>query len=214
MDINQIILKRDMACVVDSMVIPTQSQVTLPEHSDTGAYPSHYEKRVTTRTGLKVFIRPIKPEDAPMLLELFNSLSLKTKYYRFFSPLKTLPQDMLARFTQIDYTKDMALVAFNLAESDEKMIAVARFMTNPGGVDHQFAIVVSDELQGKGVGRALMENLIAIAKDRKIETMKGIVLAENTHMRTLARKLGFSLSKIPGENQYDLKIDLRSADIN
>jgi acetyltransferase len=213
-DINKIILKGNMACIVDSMVIPTQSQVTLPEHSDGGAYPSHYEKRITTKTGLKLFIRPIKPGDASLLLGLFNSLSLKTKYYRFFSPLKILPKDMLARFTQIDYSKDMALVAFGLPGSDEKIIAVARFMNDPGGTDHQFAIVVGDEWQGKGVGRVLMENLIMIAKERKIKMMKGIVLAENRHMLALARKLGFSLSKIPGENQYDLKIDLGSVDID
>ena len=78
------------------------------------------------------------------------------------------------------------------------MLDVARLMTKPGGLKPEFAVVVSDRWQGKGIGATLMEHLIAIAKERDIESVWGLVLAENTHMLALARKLGFSISRISG----------------
>ena len=191
-----------------------ESRSALQEHSNNSLYPDHYEKKVITRTGLEVFMRPIKPGDAHLLLDLFNSLSTRTKYYRFFTPLKVLPQDMLIRFTHIDYRKDMALVALNKTGQEGKMLAVARFISKPDQSDAEFAVVVRDVWQGRGVGRVLLENLIIFARDRKIESMSGYVLSENVHMLSLSRKLGFQLSKIPGEDQYFLKIDLRSEAVN
>jgi acetyltransferase len=96
----------------------------------------------------------------------------------------------------------MALVALDKTESEERMLAVARFISKPGQPDTEFAVVVRDEWQGKGVGRVLLENLIVFAKDKKVESMSGFVLRENIYMLSLARKLGFQLSKIPGEGQY------------
>ena len=189
-------------------------KVVSQEHLTVIPYPKEYEKRVVTRTGIEVLMRPIKPDDAPLLLDLFNSLSHETRYYRFFSPLKVLPREMLIRFTQIDYSKDMALVAIDLAEKKEKILAVARFISKPDQSDTEFAVVVRDEWQGKGVGRVLLENLIVIARDRKVGSMSGFVLTENIHMLSLVRKLGFHISKVPGEDQYFVKIDLKSEVVN
>lgn len=185
-----------------------------PKHLTINPYPKEYEKKVVTRTGLEIFMRPIKPEDTPLLLDLFDSLTTITKYYRFFSPLKVMPQDMLIRFTQIDYRKDMALVALNKTGPEGKMLAVARFISKPDQADTEFAVVVRDVWQGRGVGRVLLENLIVFARDRKIESMSGYVLSGNIHMLSLARKLGYQLSKMPGEDQYFVKIDLKSEAVN
>ena len=189
-------------------------KAALQEYLSDSLYPGHYEKKVITRTGLEIFMRPIKPEDAPLLIDLYNSLSTRTRYYRFFSPLKMLPQDMLIRFTQIDYRKDMALVALNKTGPEGKMLAVARFCSKPGQSDTEFAVVVRDVWQGRGVGRALLENLIVFARDRNVESMSGYILSENIHMLSLVRKLGFQLSKIPGEDQYFVKMDLKSEAVN
>ncbi len=190
------------------------SEAALQEHLADNPYPAHYEKKVFTRTGLEIFMRPIKPEDATLLLDLIDSLSTKTKYYRFFSPLKVLPRHQLIKFTQVDYNRDMALVALDQTEPEGKLLAVARFVSKPDQSDAEFAVVVRDEWQGKGVGRVLLENLIVFALDKKIESMSGSVLAENYNMLSLAHKLGFHLSKIPDENQYFLKIDLKSEAVN
>ena len=179
-----------------------------PLHLVISPYPDQYEVTTHTRGGVDIFIRPIKPEDAPLLLEFFHGLSRESIYYRFFSPLKSISKEMLARFTQLDYDRDMALVAMEQSQAEEKIVGVARLMSKAGGIEPEFAVVVADPWQGKGIGVALMEHLIAIAKERGITSIWGFVLAENTHMLALARKLGSAISRVPGENQYELRIDL------
>lgn len=155
-----------------------------------------------------LFIRPIKPEDAPLLEALFNVLSPQTVYFRFFTPMKALSQKLLAYFTRIDYDRDMALVAIDRKGSDERMLGVARLISESDGEKVEFAVVVGDPWQGTGIGAALMEQLIAIAKDRKIGSLWGIVLPENRQMLSLAEKLGFDITRVPGENHYELRADL------
>jgi acetyltransferase len=210
LDINPMIITEDQAHAVDARVIIKPSQVSAPHHLVISPYPSQYEMTKITKGGLKLFIRPIRPEDAPLLVDLFNTLSEQSIYYRFFIPIKSLSRDMLARFTQIDYDRDMALVAIDKTESEEKILGVARIMTNVGGTDPEFAVTVGDPWQGKGIGAALMEHLIAIAKDWGLESLWGIVLGVNRNMIALARKLGATISRIPGETQYEVRIDLSS----
>ncbi len=171
-------------------------------------YPNQYEMNTITKVGLPIFIRPIKPEDTPLLLEFFHTLSRQSVYYRFFNPIKYLSHEMLALFTQIDYGRDMALVAMDKTQPKEKILGVARFMGDQDGKMVEFAVVVGDPWQGKGIGAALMERLIAIARERGVKFMHGDVLAENTHMLALARKLGFSVSWVPHSNQDKLKLEL------
>jgi len=209
LDINPLILRGDRPCAVDARVIIKPSEIISPLHLVISPYPDQYEVTMRTRGGLDIFIRPIKPEDAPLLLEFFHGLSRESVYYRFFSPLKTLPKEMLARFTQLDYDRDMALVAMEQSQPEEKILGVARLMSKAGGLEPEFAVVVGDPWQGKGMGVALMEHLIGIAKERGMESIWGLVLAENTHMLALARKLGFAISRVPGEAEYELRANLK-----
>lgn len=199
-----------MDCEVDPDSHHTNSEIPLTAYSCANPYPHHYEKKAVTRTGLELFMRPIRPEDGLLLLDLFDSLSPKTRYYRFFSPIKELSHEMLKKFTHVDYNRDMALAAIDIAETGERVLAVARFMSKPDMSKTEFAVVVRDEWQGKGVGRILLENLIMRAKEKKIESMSGFVLAENTHMLSLARQLGFSITRIPEDNIYFLKYTIIS----
>jgi len=210
LDINPLIMIANKLFAVDARVIIKPSDIPSPLHLVISPYPNQYEMTTTTKGGLKLFVRPIKPEDASLLEELFNALSEESVYYRFFTPMKTLSRKTLAYFTQLDYDRDMALVAIHKTQPEEQILGVARLMTKPGGTDPEFAVTVGDPWQGKGVGAALMDQLMAIAKERGMESIWGLVLAENTHMLALARKLDFSILRIPGENQYELKIDLRS----
>jgi acetyltransferase len=213
LDINPILLTGDQLCTVDARMVVKPSHVLSPDHLVISPYPNQYELSVTTKGGLDIIVRPIKPEDAPLLVGLFHTLSEMSVYYRFFSPLKRLPPDMLARFTQIDYDRDMAVVALDYTHEEEKMLGVARFMGNPDGKRGEIAVAVGDPWQGKGVGATLMQQLITIAKERGFETLSGIVLAENTHMLALARSVGAQVSFIPGTGQYEIKIDLKEISI-
>jgi acetyltransferase len=208
LDINPLIIAENEILAVDARVIIEPSELSSPHHLVISSYPNQYEVTTTTKGGLEVFIRPIKPEDASLLEGLFANLSRQSIYYRFFSPIKSLSPKMLAYFTQIDYDRDMALVAIDRSQQEERMLGVARIMTKPGGNDPELAIAVGDPWHGKGVGAALMEQLLAIAKERKMASIGGIVLRENTHMIALARKLGFEISRDLDTNDYQVKISL------
>jgi len=199
----------DKPCAVDARVILKPSKMHSPLHLVISPYPAQYEMSAITKGGVFIFIRPIKPEDEPLLADFFRKLSPQSIYARFFSPMKSIPRTMMARFTQIDYDRDMALVAMSQKQSKEEILGVARLMSKPGGIELEFSVVVSDMWQGKGIGATLMEHLIAIAKERGMETIWGLVLTENTHMLALARKFG-STVRFAGGNQYELKIDLKN----
>lgn len=208
LDINPMIFVEDRAVAVDARVMIRKSIVSSPHHLVISPYPNEYEEIVTTKGGLELFIRPIRPEDAPLLVDLFQILSPQTIHYRFFSPLKSMSHEMLVRLTQIDYDLDIALVALDRGQGCEKMLGVARIMSKPGGIDPEFAILVGDPWQGMGVGATLMEKVLSIAKRRGLEAIEGVILEGNINMLALARKLGFEIKWIPGTSECEARIDL------
>ena len=213
LDMNPVIVSRGEPVVVDARIALEPAIRLSPLHLVISPYPEQYESREVTPTGLPILIRPIKPEDAPLLVELFDTLSPTSIYYRFFGPLKALPHSMLVLFTQVDYDREIDLIALEQAgEGKERMVATARVMSDPDGKRAEFAILVGDPWHGKGVGAKLLERCLAIAKERGIETVWGMVLQENTGMQALARKLGFKVSRSGEPGELELTIDLKSVD--
>jgi len=208
LDINPLFITENDACAVDARVLLKPSQISAPLHLVISPYPDQYEEFTQTSTGIDIFVRPIRPEDAPLLVELFESLSPQSVYRRFFTPMKRLPHSMLARFTQIDYDRHIALVAFSVSKSEESMLGVARVILERNQKEAEFSIVVGDPWQGKGIGAALLQRCISIAKERGIEKVMGTVLAENTQMLALGKKFGFKIKKVLGAGEYELSIDL------
>jgi len=174
-------------------VLLKPSQTPSALHLAISSYPDQYERNERTTLGDDIFVRPIRPEDAPLLVELFESLSQRSIYMRFFSPLKQIPHGMLARFTQIDYDREIALVALSKSGSKERMLGVARVINERNQEHAEFSIVVGDQWQGKGIGAELLNRCLTIAKERKIKTVWGNVLVENAQMLKLGKKLGFKL---------------------
>jgi acetyltransferase len=113
--------------------------------------------------------------------------------------VRELTPAMLMRFTQIDYDREMAFVALRREEGKDEEIGVARYVTNPDGKTCEFAVVIADAWQRKGLGRRMMEIIIGVARSRGLETMVGHVLAANQPMLTLCAKLGFLISERPGD---------------
>ncbi len=208
LDINPLLITENGACAVDARVCVEPSSVPSPMHLVISPYPSQYETSTVLKNGETILIRPIKPEDAPLLMDLFNSLSSKTIYFRFFRPLKSLAREMLVRFTQIDYDRDIVFVALHRRDGDERILGVVRLMGDPDVTKAEFAVVVSDSWQGKGVGAALLQQSISVAKEHGLKFIWGHVLPENTNMLALGRKLGFIVKRIPGSSNYELRIDL------
>ncbi|HHC25736.1 MAG TPA: N-acetyltransferase, partial [Desulfobacterales bacterium] len=179
---------------------------------------NQHESHTVTKNGEKMFIRPIRPEDAPLFVDLFNSLSPQSVYYRFFSPISHLRHNVVARFTQIDYDREIALAAIYESPSAEgkerceKISGVARVITEPDGKRAEFSVLVSDSWQGKGIGAALLERCLKIAReDSAVEKVWGLVLSENRHMLALGRKAGFTVEKQPDSNDFLLSLEFQKS---
>ena len=171
-------------------------------------YPSQYETTAVTKGGLDILLRPIRPEDAPLHKELFETLSPQSVYFRFLSTLKALSPDMLARYTQVDYDREIALVAVQAREQSERLLGVGWVVSGPDSTTGEFAIAVGDHWQGQGVGVALLKKCVTIARERGLKSLWGIVLAENHRMIQLARYSGFTVKHIAHSAECEIRLDL------
>lgn len=201
LDINPLAVADGRYLALDARVMVETSEVPAPLHLAISPYPNQFESTVVTKSGLKIFVRPIRPEDAPLLVDMYHTLSDRSIYLRFCHAMKELPPDMLARFTQIDYDREMALVAFQVDASEEKILGVARAINLPDGESAELAIVVSDPWQGRGIGACLMELLMEIMINRGIRRLYAYILPENLVTRALVSKLGWT-SEGPGSYDF------------
>ncbi|MEW6164330.1 MAG: bifunctional acetate--CoA ligase family protein/GNAT family N-acetyltransferase [Pseudomonadota bacterium] len=201
MDINPLIVDENGAVAVDARISIENLPLTAGryDHMAIHPYPSHLVTQFQARDGETVVIRPISPEDADMEQEFVRKLSSETKYFRFMNTLRELSSAQLVRLTQIDYDREMAFVAITEKDGEEVEIGVARYAMNPDGESCEFAIVVADDWQGKGLARRLMGVIIDTARSRGVKYMNGDFLAENTRMIQFVTSLGFVLSAHPDD---------------
>jgi len=159
-------------------------------------YPVHLVSTHRLADGTDIVIRPIRPEDAALEKSFISQLSRQSRYFRFMQEIKELNQEMLVRFTQLDYDRELAMLAvLNNGTGNETGLGVARYIMNPDGKSCEFALVVADEWQGKGIGTRLMQLLMEAARLRGFIEMTGEVITENSNMLQLVRELGFSVTR-------------------
>ena len=147
----------------------------------------------TSYDGTSLVIRPIRPEDAEMEQAFVRNLSGEARYFRFMQAIDELSPLMLARFTQIDYDREMALIAVVDDDGTETEIGVARYVINPDNKSCEFAVVVADAWQKRGIAHRLLEQLMETARSHSLELVEGEALVSNHKMLQLAAKLGFSI---------------------
>jgi len=201
MDINPLIVDEHGLVAVDARVaIRKVSGSQKPySHMAIHPYPSSLAHYHDFPDGRRFLIRPIRPEDAVLEQEFVRKLSDRSRYLRFMFALKELSPAMLSRFTQIDYDREMALVALQETPEGEDQVGVARYVTGLDGEGCEFAVVVADELQGKGLASRLLRSLIDVASERRLKHMDGVALRENSNMIRLAREMGFQVTADPDE---------------
>ncbi len=199
LDINPLIADETGVVAVDARIVVDNLAPAADryEHMAIHPYPSQLVYDWNLSGGRTVIIRPIRPEDAQIEQAFVRNLSPESKYFRFMDTLRELTPAMLARFTQIDYGREMAFIAVLREDGGEREIGVCRYVTNPDAETCEFALVVADEWQRRGLGRRLMGALIDVARARGLKQMFGHVLAQNTPMLTLVELLGFELSADP-----------------
>ncbi|MEA2009723.1 MAG: bifunctional acetate--CoA ligase family protein/GNAT family N-acetyltransferase [Actinomycetota bacterium] len=195
MDINPLFIDEHGAVAVDARIavgIPHPS--TDPyHHMAIHPYPSDLETHFQLPDGTDVTIRPIRPEDAEIEADFVRDLSDEAKYFRFMHALDELTPEMLVRFTQIDYDREMALIATTSEDGREVEHGVVRYVTNPDRTSCEFALVISEEMRGHGIGQRMLKRLMEIALSRGLDTMEGEVLAENRRMLDMVKSMGFQI---------------------
>ncbi|HEX7055469.1 MAG TPA: bifunctional acetate--CoA ligase family protein/GNAT family N-acetyltransferase [Burkholderiales bacterium] len=191
MDLNPVLAHPGGAVVADARVIvdaaqPARAAPRYP-HMAIHPYPVELEEELVLADGTRLQLRPIRPEDVEREKRLFDSLSERSRYQRFMQHLPMLPPALLARFTQLDYDRELALAAVR----DDAFVGVGRYSPNADGETAEFALAVADAWQGKGIGRRLLERLCAAARAAGYRALFGHILEANHEMLDLARRLGF-----------------------
>jgi acetyltransferase len=203
MDINPLVAHAQGVIALDARIEVERPHLSLDRYSHMAIhpYPKHLISHAQLSDGTDITIRPIRPEDAEIEQSFVKALSSQSRYFRFMRSLNELTQEMLVRFTQIDYHRELALIAVLEWDGGETELGVARYIMNPDGRSCEFALVVADAWQGKGIGSRLMQALMEAARQRGLREIDGEVLASNHNMLHLMTSLGFSLhtsSEDPG----------------
>jgi acetyltransferase len=177
------------------------------------AYPVRYVKSWLTRDNIVVTIRPIRPEDEHRMVNFHERLSERTVYQRYFHHMKLeqrVAHDRLARICFVDYDRQMVLVAERTSPEtgQTEIVGVGRLvkMLDPG--EAEFAVLIADDFQGRGLGTELTRTLLQIAREEKIQTIRAEILADNANMVSVCRKLGFQLDLRMEDATMEARIDL------
>jgi len=198
-DINPLFVNESSILTLDARVIIKSTNLRSPEHMVISPYPHRYETHWTLKDGTGIILRPIKPEDEGMMIELFKTFSDTTILFRFFHILKSMSHEQIARYTQIDYDREMAIVAVEERLEKDRILGVGRLTYYPNLESSEFSVVVGDPWQRKGLGAKLLQVCIGVAKEKGVRLLWGDIMAENERMIRLCKKLGFNVTWQYGE---------------
>jgi acetyltransferase len=201
LDINPLLADSRGAIVLDARmrIAMADSSGSTLDRLAIRPYPAELEELVDWQGG-KLLLRPIRPEDGQAHVAFFNALTPDDVRYRMFVRVRELQPAQLARFTQIDYDREMAFIATRPdAEGHPETLAVGRVVADPDNISAEFAVTVRSDLKGKGLGVMLMNKLIAYCRARGTREIVGEALPQNAPVLGLVRKLGFTVGPVDEE---------------
>jgi acetyltransferase len=200
LSINPLLADAHGVLVLDARIAVEKSTISGPSRLAIRPYPEYLEECVKLPSGLRVMLRPIRPEDEHQHAEFINSLSPEDLRMRFFGFVHDFPHNQLAMMSQIDYDREMAFIATTLEEERKpKTLGVVRTFFDPDNITAEFAIVVRSDLKVKGLGTALMEKMIRYCRERGTKELMAYTLRENRAMQALGKKLGFKIKSDPDD---------------
>jgi len=202
-DVNPLLVDEKSVTALDARIVidlnKVSAEVQSYEHLIIRPYPRKYVTRRTLKDGEEVLLRPIKPEDEPLIAELFQTFSEETMRLRFFQVAREISHQTLTRYCNIDYDREMAIVA-ELTESGKRRIAgMVRLIVEPDGESGEVAVVIGDPWQNRGLGTMMFDYIIEISKDMGLKRVFGEILAENTKMMHICNTRGFEIKPIDEE---------------
>jgi acyl-CoA synthetase (NDP forming)/RimJ/RimL family protein N-acetyltransferase len=162
-------------------------------------YPQRLVQQLALRDGREVTLRPVRPEDEPAIREMLQRSSPEDVRLRFFSAMRSFSHEFAARLTQIDYDREMALVAEAEEDGQRVILGAVRIIADPDGETAEYGIMVRSDLKGHGLGHRLMTEIIDYARSRGLKRIFGEVLRENVTMLRMAGELGFARADVPDE---------------
>jgi acetyltransferase len=211
LDINPLLADETGVLAVDARVAvaPAERKFAGSSHANFAVrpYPSQWQRHIEVKDDWRVFVRPIRPEDEPLIHEFLRHVTAQDLRLRFFAPMKQFTHEFIARLTQLDYARAMAFVAFDETSGD--LVGVVRIHSDSVYETGEYAILLRSDLKGRGLGWALMQLIIEYAKSEGLKIISGDVLAENTVMLDMCRSLGFEVKTDPVEqNICKVKLSL------
>jgi acetyltransferase len=205
-DINPLFASADDLVALDARVILFENKVTenkLPKLA-IRPYPTQYVSPWKAKNGTSLLLRPIRPEDEPLIVKFHATLSERSVYHRYFNQIKLgerVAHERLVRICFNDYDREIALVAERKnADGNLEIVGVGRLSRARGLNEAEFALLISDDWQRQGLGTQLVKRLIHVAQDEKLERITATVLADNHAMQHLLKKVGFTVKHAPGDN--------------
>ena len=202
LDINPLLADEAGVLAVDARValgrVERKFRGSGPANFAVRPYPSQWQRHFEVKDGWRVFARPIRPEDEPLLHEFLHHVTSHDLRLRFFAQMKEFSHEFIARLTQLDYARAMAFVAFD--EATNELLGVVRIHSDSIYESGEYAILLRSDLKGRGLGWALMQMIIEYARSEGLKAISGDVLAENTVMLAMCRSLGFEVKSDPAEH--------------
>jgi acetyltransferase len=214
-DINPLLASGDRLLALDARVVlhpATIADADLP-HPVIRPYPTQYVSDWKLKDGSSVTIRPIRPEDEPLMIDFHHKLSDRSVYLRYFQPLKLTQRtahERLTRICFIDYDREMALVTeLRHPDGSSEIIAVGRLSKLHGFSEAEIAVLVRDEFQHRGLGTELVSRLLKVAADEKLQAVSSTMLGINREMRSICNRLGFNLSVDMQDDVVNARAEIR-----
>jgi acetyltransferase len=211
-DINPLFINEKEAFALDARVVIDKEQIFEKlkphEHLVISPYPKKYETLWKLHDGRTVLLRPIKPEDEPLWLEMFQNFSEESIRYRFFHIIKDTTHEMRIRYCNIDYDREIAIIPELTENGKRKILGVVRVPILPDQKTGEIAVIVADPWQGLGLGSKMVDYMIEICKDKGLETIYGVMLPDNYRAIELFKKMGFTV-KYLGDDTVKATLNLK-----
>ncbi|WP_105902090.1 bifunctional acetate--CoA ligase family protein/GNAT family N-acetyltransferase [Vibrio gangliei] len=209
LDLHPLLAVSDEFTVIDARLELRAKQGEKRQRLAIKPYPVEHEQHVTLKNGESCLLRPVLPEDEANMAHFITQVSREDLYKRFFSEVGEFNHEALANLTQIDFDREMAFVAIQVEETGhEVMLGVARVIADPNNYDAEFSILIRSDLKGMGLGRILMEKLIAYSRSKGTARLTGITMPSNKGMVQLAKKLNFKTETHFEDNIVDMLLAL------
>jgi acetyltransferase len=202
-EINPLFVDANEAFALDARGIIIKEALSAKPHENLviSPYPEKYKSLWKLRDGRKIMLRPIKPEDEPLWLEMFHNFSQESLHFRLFQTIVDPAHEYSVRYCNIDYDRELAIVAEIEEEGKRKLLGVVRLNLDPSEKTGEISFIVTDTWQGQGLGSKMVDYMIEIGKDKKLETINAIMLPDNYRAIKLLREMGFTVESMDDGTQ-------------